>query len=125
MANNPVQGFPDTWGKHAVTVIEHNGPASYVQAASGGDTSLTTPSWGGPSSVGTRAFSFVSGAVDYSGRYRADPFYSGNTPNAGIRNAVPLRWTYTGTHSGDTAGAEVAAAVNLSGVTVRLMVVGG
>jgi hypothetical protein len=107
-------------------VYEHNGPASYVQASGGGDTFLTTPSWGGSSTVGTRGFSLVVGAVDNSGRYRADPFYgTGNTPNAGIRTAVGLRWTYTGTHSGDTAGAEVGAGVNLSGVTVRLMVVGG
>jgi hypothetical protein len=103
VANNPVQGFPDTWGKHGVAVIEHNGPSSYVQVANGGDTALTTPSWGGSSTVGTRAFSYVDNATDYSGAYQVTPVYSSaNTPNAGIRNAVALRWTYSGLVEGQT-----------------------
>ena len=118
MANNPVQGFPDVWGKHSVTVVEHNGPASYV---TGGETaSLKTPAFGGSTTVGTRGFAYVAGGADYSATYRVDPVYSSaNTPNAGIRNAVTLKWTVIAT------GAEVANATNLSAFTVRLLVVGG
>jgi hypothetical protein len=95
VANNAVQGFPDTMGKHSVAPREITGLASYT---TGGDTvTLATPSWGGSSSAGTRGFSFVSSAEDYSGTYQVEPVYStANTPNSGIRNSVALRWTYSG-----------------------------
>lgn len=111
--NNPVLGFPDTWGKHAVPNIEHNGPASY---AAGGET-LNTPSWGGSSVVGTRGFSFVTGGVDYSGAYRVDAVWgSANTPNAGIRNSVNLRWTYSGLGGQQTGVVAAAVVVQGSGI---------
>lgn len=115
MANNPVQGFPDTWGKHAVTVIEHNGPTSYV---TGGETAaLATPSWGGSTTVGTRGFSYVSGGIDYAGAYRVDPDYSAaNSPNAGIRNQVSLRWTYAGLSQGQTGVNSAEVVVSGTGI---------
>ena len=116
MANNPISGFPDTWGKHGVAIVEHSGPKSYTT----GGESLSTPSWGGSNVVGLRGYAFVASGVDYSGTYCVDPIYApANTPNAGIRTLIKLIWRNA------TTDLEPAAATDLSGYTVRLLVVGG
>lgn len=121
MADNPVSGFPDVFGKHGVALVEHTGPASYVQVSgsAGGDV-LKTPSFGGSTQVGTRSYAYVDCAMDYSGVYVVYPIYSSlNTPNAGIRTQIQLKWVTAST------GAEVAPGTNLSAKTVRLLVIGG
>lgn len=111
MANNPVSGFPDVWGKHGVPLVDHTGPASYV---TGGET-LGTPTYGGSNVLGTRGYTYVSGGMTNSGTYRVDCLYGGS----GVRSQVKLRWTVVAT------GAQVAATTNLSAETVRLLVIGG
>lgn len=100
-----VKGFPDTWGQHRAVPFEHLGPASYP---SGGE-------YIGAPQLGVSACAHVGSGVSYSGTYRVDCIY----PGAGVRNAVYLKWSNAST------GQEVGNGVNLSGETVRLLVVGG
>ena len=100
-----LRGFPDTWGTHTANPIEHTGPSSYT---SGG---YSVP----PSEFMVSAFVWVSSVTSYSGTYRVDPVYGGY----GNRSGIKLRWVVVST------GQEVAGTTDLSGETVRLLVIGG
>jgi hypothetical protein len=108
MADQIVKGFLDTWGIHGVPLVEHKGPSKYTQ---GGET-LTCGTNG---YFGARAFAFLIGGITYSGTYRVEAVYGG----AGLRATVKLYWTNVST------GQQVANNTNLSGETVRLLVVAG
>lgn len=105
MADKTIKGFPDTWGEHNVPLVDHKGPSSY---ASGGEV-ITAPF------LGPRIYAFIVGGLTYSGTYRVDAIYG----STGLRSSVNLKWTVAST------GQEVAGGVNLSGETVRLLVIGG
>lgn len=105
MADTNLKGFPDVWGQHSIPLIDHKGPKSYAQP---GELISTGGEW-------PRSFAFVIGGLDYSGTWRVDCGYL----NSGLRSQVRLKWIVAAT------GQEVANGVNLSGATVRLLVVGG
>ena len=107
MANTSraVKGFPDNWGLHSVPIVEHLGPASYVQ---GGEL-IKAPLFG------VRAYAHITGGLTYSGTYRVECLY----PGTGIRSSVNLFWSVVST------GQQVTNGTNLSGEMVRLKVVGG
>jgi hypothetical protein len=94
----------DTFGGHFYGAADYSGPASY---ATGGDT-IDPHIFGFPNTILT-----LTGSVDQTDTYRAEgrPLYNGTT-------AWKLVWFVIAT------GLEVGAAVNLSGVTVRLGAIG-
>lgn len=106
MADTLLKGFPDSWGQHQATLIDHVGPTSYVQ----GGEKITAAQGLWP-----RSFAWVGSALTYSGTYRVDCIY----PGTGLRSWVYFKWTNAST------GQEVGNGVSLSGEKVRLLVVGG
>ena len=105
MAVKTVKGFPAAWGAQVVPLVEHPGPFSYIP---GGEVVHSGPPF-------PRIFAYIAAGLSYSGTYRVDCLY----PSSGLRSAVTLKWTLAAT------GQEVAGGTNLSGETVRLLVVGG
>ncbi len=113
----PLDGYPDSWGAQRASVFPVTGPASYA--------GFTAPSTGGqvvqvsgPS--GVKTVDFAVGAVSTDGLYRAEVVeILGSTLN-GVpvaRSAIRLKWYVLST------GAE-AGALDLSGVTVYILVIG-
>lgn len=112
MGNTSVKGYVDIWGKHGVNIFDHTGPASYV--------AWTAPSTGGDvltaKQLGLRSLDFVHGTgSDTSGTYYVRPVNTGT----GMRQSWILVWYVLAT------GVQVAAGVNLAGITIRLSAIGG
>jgi hypothetical protein len=104
-ATHPILGVSDVFGGHYYSPLDYAGSASYVQ---GGD-SIGATSFGFNSSIQT-----LIGSVSHSGTYFVIP----RPLNSGIQTSWQLVWMVVAT------GAEVGAAVNLSGETVRLSAIG-
>ncbi len=104
-STKPILGVSDVFGGHYYSPLDYSGSASYVQ---GGD-SIGATSFGFNSSIQT-----LIGSVSQSGTYFVIP----RPLTSGIQTQWQLVWFVTAT------GAEVAAATNLSGETVRLSAIG-
>jgi len=85
MADTVVSGYPDIWGKHAVSVFDHTGPASYVT----GGESITAQS------KGLRSLDFLSAeGLSNSGNFAVQsisPIGSG-----GSVGSQKLKWSPAG-----------------------------
>lgn len=101
---NTVVGSQDVFGGHLFGAVDYKGPKSYVQ---GGD-SIDPRIFGFPNTIVT-----LIGSLDQTATYRAEPL-----PLQNGTTGWRLVWTVYAT------GAQVAAAVDLSGITVRLSAVG-
>jgi hypothetical protein len=119
-ADSPRNG---AWGDRPYTLVEVAGPASYAQVVNGvapaaptGGQALTGISLQlGP---GTTPEGIICVGGSTSGTYTVEAFQAtAYAQGAGNQNWI-LRWTVAAT------GAEVAAAVNLSGEVVRLLCFG-
>jgi hypothetical protein len=99
-------GYPQAEGLKKVSVIDHVGPASYVQAGGGGDVLVGLP-------FGVNWIEHVDGGIDNTGTY-----FVVAIKNPGQQNSVKLMWF---TIVGMT---EVASTTNLSGSTVSLVLRG-
>lgn len=114
----PILGQVDTFGGHFWSPIGYNGPASYVQ---GGDSI-------GPASFGfNNSIFMLVGAVGYVNgvaTFEASPAAVSVGPNPVWQ--IVWKSLITGSAGGQsqTAGAEVAAGTNLSGVEVMLNAIG-
>ena len=119
-ADSPRNG---AWGDRPYTLTEWAGPASYVQVVNG--VAPAAPTGGqaitginlqlGP---GTTPEGIICVGGSTSGTYIVEAFQAtAYAQGAGNQNWI-LRWIVAAT------GAEVAAAVNLSGETVRLLAFG-
>ena len=89
MPDTPVVGVEPWGGRTRAIIVEHTGPASYVQ---GGESWPQQSVYGGPNSLGLSGINWTSSALSYSGNYRADPVYGGG----GTRQNSKLKWTYSG-----------------------------
>jgi hypothetical protein len=103
-ATHPINGAVDTFGGHFWSPLDYSGSASYVQ---GGD-SISPQSFGLNNTIWT-----LIGSVSQSGNYEVRP----RALNNGVTQ-WQLVWFVVAT------GLQVAAAVNLSGETVRLSAIG-
>ncbi len=111
--NTPVPGYTDVWGKHAVWIGDHAGPASYT---TGGETlGQASNAFGGVNQFGLRSIDAAFGDLTVSGTYYVRVQFTGK----GARTTAKLLW-YTA-----STGNQVSASTNLSGETVRLTVIGG
>lgn len=119
-----LDGYPQAWGNKRISVFYHAGPASYVQMV------VATPVITGDPVTdvegGGRYIEFLDGGVSDDGQFRVECVPGGGNPSqaapqSGTVGAAQktwrLRWIVCATN------AEVAAAVNLSGRTVRLLAV--
>lgn len=115
MPNTTLQGLQaePVSGRVKWTFLDHTGPASYV---TGGETFPTQSAFGGPNNAGLASVYFIAPTWSQSGTYFIVPQYAGP---GGVRGTCQLLWFVTAT------GAQVAATTNLSGETVRLMILGG
>jgi hypothetical protein len=119
-ADSPRNG---AWGDRPYTLVEVAGPASYTQVINGvapaaptGGQALTGISLQlGP---GTTPEGILPVAGSTSGTYVVDAFQAGSYAQGAGNQTWLLRWSVAAT------GAEVAAAVNLSGEVVRLLCFG-
>lgn len=109
-----VPDFPQSWGSKRVQVALVTGPASYTQVTTG------TPPTGGQtikaSDYGLKWIDFAQTMVSDDGQYQV--VLTPATALAGAQSSVIAVWKVAHT------GAEVSAAVNLSGRTVRVLLVG-
>ena len=108
----PLMGYPDLWGTKRAEIAEVAGPASYV---TGGQTINA-------SDMGFGGFDWVdAGGQSYSGTYYGRISYLPVSAPPSAQNPackqVKLQWIVTAT------GAEAAAAVNLSGEIMRMIVI--
>jgi hypothetical protein len=112
----PLHGYPQAIGASMLSILPHTGPASYVQIvhATGVGDSVSGPE------AGLKYFDWVSGGLTDSGTYRieAAPKTVSTSPQGAAATTYLLKWVVVAT------GAEVAAAVDLSAQTVRLMAIG-
>ena len=117
--------FPQPWGNKRVSCFYHAGPASYVQMA------VATPVITGDAVTDTEAglkyIEYIFGGISDNGQYRVEAVPGGGNPSqpqprpgtvGAEQRTWRLRWEVIAT------GAEVAAAANLSGRTVRLFAIG-
>lgn len=109
----PLGGYPTVFGDKRVAVVQHSGPASYVQMGTTGDPVAARE--GGLSRIHSMA-----PAVDATGVYMVIPIFTNlnATPANGGQTSVKCAWF---TLAGMT---EVAAAVDLHTKTVRLTMIG-
>jgi hypothetical protein len=116
MANTTLPGLQaePVSGRVKWSFIDHTGPASYVNP--GGDPFPTQSAYGGPNNAGLSGVYFVVPTWSQDGTYYVQAKYAGL---GSISSAMKLHWYVAAT------GAEVANATNLSGETVRLMILGG
>lgn len=116
MGNKAVNGYTDVWGKHGAAIYDHTGPSSYTQ--------WTAPSTGGdqltPSAFGLRSID-IALPIGYtvSGNYFVIAKLTAG--NGGNLSKAILVW-YPKATIGTT---QVAGAVDLSGETIRLLLIGG
>lgn len=90
MANLFVKGYPDVFGKHKTSLVDHGGPTSYT---SGGELLTTSSTYGGVNPFGTSSYDYVQAdGVSISGNYYCQPRYTGT----GLRTSVYLLWFYSG-----------------------------
>jgi hypothetical protein len=114
MADQILTGFPEpVAGRTKWSFVDHTGPLSYV---TGGETYPTQSAFGGPNNLGLSGVYFVVPTWSSDGAYYIVPKYAGK---GGVRGTATLQWFVAAT------GQQVAAGTNLSGATVRLMVIGG
>lgn len=111
MANTKVPGYPTVIGDKAVTCVDHTGPASYTTH---GESFGAPNQFGGVNQFGLRNYDWIGGGVSQSGTYAVE----GRLTGSGNQVTFKLVWSVVAT------GAEVANATNLSGETVRLLLVG-
>ena len=119
-ADSPRNG---AWGDRPYTLVEVAGPASYTQVVNG--TAPAAPTGGqaltgislqlGP---GTTPEGIIPVGGSTSGTYVVQAFQTGAYAQGAGNQTWALRWIVAAT------GAEVAAAVNLSGEVVRLLCFG-
>ena len=112
------EGFPDSWGSKRATVITVTGPASYTVysgGSTGGQDVQALPSGG------VKGIQFAVGGHAASGNFRAEvvQIEASGTP-AVARTQFILKWIVVATVIADV---EVAAAVDLSGETVDVLVI--
>lgn len=116
MPNTPLPGLTaePVSGRVKWSFIDHSGPSSYVNP--GGDPFPTQNQYGGPNTAGLAGVYFVVPTWSQSGTYFVQAIY----PGAGsVHGAVKLKWSVAAT------GGQVANGTDLSGETVRLMILGG
>ena len=119
-ADSPRNG---AWGDRPYTLVEVAGPASYAQVVNG--TAPAAPTGGqaltgislqlGP---GTTPEGIIPVSGSTSGTYTVQAFQTGAYAQGAGNQTWALRWITAAT------GAEVGAAVNLSGEVVRLLCFG-
>ncbi len=115
------QGFPDSWGSKKVTVITVTGPASYAAytgGSTGGQDVQALPSGG------VKVIDFAIGGPAASGLFRAEVVQIEASTVLGVsltRTQLILKWIVVATATEDL---EVVAAVDLSGETVDVLIVG-
>lgn len=118
MADTILKGYVDIWGKHGAVVSDHTGPALYT---TGGET-IGVNSLVGVNRYGLRSYDFVdSMGLSVSGNY-----YMRTQPTGiGSRTTFKAIWFYSEINTlGQTANTQVAANTNLSGETIRLLLIG-
>lgn len=113
MAVRPLSGYPNAIGGKWESIVDHPGPSSYTQVATG------TPPTGGDTvtaaEFGLKYIESISAELSDNGQYTVLAFNgSGSQP---LTSAV-LQWTVA------TTGAQVTGSTNLSARTVRLRAVG-
>ena len=113
-----LNGYPTSWGSSRVSVMTLTGPASYTQ--------FTAPSTGGQD-VGAEAqggvkfvdIAFGGSSDDGTHRVEVVHYEAGAIRGVTVANAVfVVKWYVI------ASGAEAAALADLSGQTVRILVVG-
>jgi hypothetical protein len=121
MGNTAVSGYTDIIGKHGLWIGDHTGPASYAAytaPATGGDVISAT-------NFGLRSLDMVVPlGYSVSGSYAVKAKLATTKAGGSAQSAV-LVWYAVTWSSGVEVLTEVAGAFNLSGETVRLLVVGG
>jgi hypothetical protein len=120
MADIAVPGYTDILGKHGVWIGDHTGPVSYAAYTgpnTGGDV-IKAPQYGLRSIDAVYAMGY-----SISGNFAVRTKLS-TAKGASVQSAI-LVWLAVTYSTGVEVLTEVAAAVNLSGESVRLMVVGG
>jgi len=109
MGNVNVKGYPDVWGKHKVSIVDHTGP---VSLPAGGEVLGPSSTYGGVNPFGTSSYDFVLASTSISGNYTAVFQPSGT----GQRTTGNLIWQFTGA-SGANGVASVTIATPGSGQT--------
>jgi hypothetical protein len=90
VANIPVKGYPDVWGKHKTGLWDHAGPTSYP---AGGEVLGLSSSYGGVNPFGTSSYDYVQAdGLSNSGNYYCMAQYTGT----GLRTTCLLRWFFSG-----------------------------
>lgn len=117
MSRKTLDGYPTSWGSNRASVFTVTGPvlyAAYTAPTTGGqDVQVSGPS-------GVKTIDFVVGGVSASGLYRAEVVHIEASALNGqtlARTKLVLKWYVVST------GAE-AGAIDLSGETVNLLVIG-
>lgn len=109
-----VPDFPQSWGSKRSQIALVVGPASYTQVTTG------TPPTGGQkinaSDYGLKWIDFAQAMVSDDGQYEV--VFTPATAIAGAQASVIAVWKIAHT------GAEVSGATNLSGRTIRVLLVG-
>ncbi len=115
------EGFPDHWGSKLVTVITVTGPSSYTVytgGSTGGQDVQALPNGG------VKTIAYAKGGHAASGNFKAEVVQIEASTTLGVsltRTQFILKWSVVATVIADV---EVAAAVDLSGETVDVLVVG-
>ena len=111
-------GYPTSWGSSRASVVTIVGPASYTQ--------FTAPSVGGQDvlvepEAGMKFVDFAIGGSSDDGTHRAEVVHyeAGTIRGTVVTDAVfVLKWYVIATD------VEVGAAVDISGQTIRVLVIG-
>jgi hypothetical protein len=114
MADLVVKGFPQSDGGKIESVIDHTGPASYVQLAA-----ATPPTGGDPitaAAFGMKSIEYLDCSMDNTGTYNVTA--TNGAPDALGRPTWLLAWYVAAT------AAQAAGAVNLSASHVRIRAIG-
>lgn len=133
MAIRPLDGYPDSWGSHRVSVFPHVGPLSYVQVVA---VAGTVPVTGGDTiqalEAGMKFIETIQDGFTDDGCFCVEPIPvvgSGTTTQMGQSPKTFIaRWFSRVTAAiggqNQVAGNEVVAGTNLSAETVRLTAFG-
>lgn len=114
----PLDGFPTSWGSNRVAVARIDGPAAYVQ--------YVAPATGGQliaalGAAGIKTIDFAIGGVSDDGTHRVEVVQIEASSINGVtvaRASMRLKWYVVAT------GLQVAAAADLSGQTVSVLIIG-